>query len=250
MKFFDNLRKILGASTRAHSADLSAVQDLLGYHFRNPDLLLLSLTHRSYSRFDQHNSPSNERLEFLGDSVLGLVIADQLFRDNPDLREGELTKTKAKLVNEVALSSVASEIGLSNYLRLSPEEERAGGRQRPSIISDAFESVIAAVYLDGGLAPARDVILRLIYSRREELVSDAAQRNYKGELLELTQSRGEGAPRYDVLAAEGPDHRKTFSVAVYVAGHCVGTGEGSSKKEAEQHAAAEALKRFKDDAVS
>jgi ribonuclease-3 len=187
------------------------------------------------------NSPSNERLEFLGDSVLGLVIADQLFRDNPCIREGELTQTKAKLVNEIALASVAGDIGLHKFLRLSPEEDKAGGRSRSSIVSDAFESIIAAVYIDGGLDAARDVILRLIYSRRDELATDSAQRNYKGELLELIQSHGDGAPRYDVLAAEGPDHQKRFNIAVYVAGQKVGSGEGSSKKEAEQRAAAAAL---------
>lgn len=241
MGLLDSLKKMLGVSGALHTANLYAVQELLGYHFRDTGLLLLSLTHRSYSRFDQDHSPSNERLEFLGDSVLGLVIADQLFRDNPNLREGELTQIKAKLVNETALASVAADIGLNKFLRLSPEEDKAGGRSRLSIVSDAFESVIAAVYLDGGLDAARDVILRLIYSRRCELAADSAQRNYKGELLELTQSRGDGAPRYDVLAAEGPDHRKRFNIAVYVAGERVGSGEGSSKKEAEQHAAAVAL---------
>ena len=247
MGLLDNLKKMLGVSVGAHSANLFAVQELLGYHFRDTGLLLLSLTHRSYSRFDQDHSPSNERLEFLGDSVLGLVIADQLFRDNPNLREGELTQIKAKLVNETALASVAGDIGLNNFLRLSPEEDKAGGRSRASIVSDAFESVIAAIYIDGGLEAARDVILRLIYSRRDELATDSAQRNYKGELLELTQSHGEGAPRYDVLAAEGPDHRKRFNIAVYVAGKRVGTGEGSSKKEAEQHAASSALELLADE---
>jgi ribonuclease-3 len=247
MGLLDNLKKMLGVSTTPHPANLQAVQEMLGYSFRDTGLLLLSLTHRSFSRFDQDHSPANERLEFLGDSVLGLVIADQLFKDNPDLREGELTQTKAKLVNEIALASVAGDIGLYKYLRLSPEEDKAGGRGRPSIVSDAFESVIAAVYLDGGLEAARDVILRLIYTRRDILATDSAQRNYKGELLELTQSRGDGAPRYDVLAAEGPDHQKRFNIAVYVAGERTGSGEGSSKKEAEQNAAAVALDLLTDE---
>lgn len=246
MSLLGNLKKMFGASGGAHAPSLDAVQKLLGYKFRDTGLLLLSLTHRSYSRFDKSHSPSNERLEFLGDSVLGLVIADQLFRDNPKLREGELTQIKAKLVNEVALASVAGDVALNKYLRLSPEEDKAGGRSRSSIVSDAFESVIAAVYLDGGMEAARSVILRLIYSRREELATESAQRNYKGELLELTQSRGDGAPRYDVLAAEGPDHRKRFNIAVYVVGERVGSGDGSSKKEAEQHAAAVALELLTD----
>ncbi|MCK4371979.1 MAG: ribonuclease III [candidate division Zixibacteria bacterium] len=246
MGLFDSIKKLIGraATNGSHELDLSAVQDLLGYHFRDENLLLLSLTHRSFSRFDEGHSPSNERLEFLGDSVLGLVIADQLFRDDPDLREGELTQTKSKLVNETALADVAGSIGLNQYLRLSPEEEKAGGRNRPSIVSDAFESVIAAVYLDGGLDAARDVILRLIYSRRGDLANSSAQRNFKGELLEFTQSLGEGAPRYDVVSEAGPDHRKKFNIVVIVAGRKIGSGLGSSKKEAEQHAAAEALKQI------
>ena len=246
MGLLDSFKKLIGwaATNGSRGVDLNAVQGLLGYHFRDEGLLLLSLTHRSFSRFDQRHSPSNERLEFLGDSVLGLVIADQLFRDEPDLREGELTQTKSKLVNETALAGVARSIRLNQYLRLSPEEEKAGGRNRSSIISDAFESVIAAVYLDGGLDAARDVILRLIYSRRDDLANSSAQRNFKGELLEFTQSLGEGAPRYDVVSEEGPDHRKKFKIVVIVAGREAGSGVGSSKKEAEQHAAADALKRI------
>jgi len=246
MGLFDRFRKALNIPKAgcASDVDLAAVQELLGYYFRDDSLLLLSLTHRSYSRFDEKHSPSNERLEFLGDSVLGLVIADQLFRDNPELREGELTQTKSKLVNETALAGVAKTIGLNRHLRLSPEEEKAGGRKRPSIVSDAFESIIAAVYLDGGLDAARDVILRLIYSRRTALTNATAQRNFKGELLELTQAQGEGAPRYDVVSEEGPDHRKRFKIVVLVNGKRVGLGVGTSKKEAEQHAAAAALRHL------
>jgi len=246
MGLLDRIKKKLRVPTASctHGLDLEAVQELLGYYFRDESLLLLSLTHRSFSRFDEAHSPSNERLEFLGDSVLGLVIADQLFQDNPDLREGELTQTKSKLVNETALADVARCIGLNQHLRLSPEEEKAGGRDRPSIVSDAFESIIAAVYLDGGLDAARDVILRLIYSRRADLTNASAQRNFKGELLEFTQSLGEGAPRYDVVSEEGPDHRKRFKIVVLVAGKRAGLGMGASKKEAEQQAAAAALRHL------
>ena len=225
--------------------DLEPVQRLLGYHFKKPDLLTLSLTHRSYTRFDPTHSPSNERLEFLGDSVLNLVVSDQLFRDQPGIHEGELTKIRAKLVNENTLASVARRIGLNQYIRLSPEEERAGGRERASIISDALESVIAAVYLDGGIEVARDVILRAIYAHRDDIVADSAQHNYKGELLELVQGWGEDMPRYEVVEESGPDHNKIFTVTVHVLGKEEGIGHGSSKKEAEQQAAARALQRLR-----
>ncbi|MBN1212109.1 MAG: ribonuclease III [candidate division Zixibacteria bacterium] len=221
--------------------DLDEVQRLIGYHFRDDNLLLLSLTHRSFLRFNNERSPSNERLEFLGDSVLGLIIASRLFRDHPEESEGNLTKLKAMLVNEITLSSISKEIGLNNFILMSPEEDKSGGRDRPSIVSDAFESVIGAVFLDGGFEAARDVVLRLIYTRKENITSDDTQRNYKGELLELVQARGNGMPRYDVISEKGPDHEKEFHVMVSVSGKKVGEGVGSSKKEAEQKAASMAL---------
>ncbi|MFH1687371.1 MAG: ribonuclease III [bacterium] len=224
--------------------DLDTVEGILGYRFHDRALLILSLTHRSFTRFDPHHSPSNERLEYLGDSVLGLVVAEQLFRDHPQIHEGDLTKMKAKLVNETTLANVSREVDLHRHLRLSPEEDRAGGRERASIVSDGLESVIAAVYLDGGLESARDVILRLIYSRKKQILSDSSQRNYKGALLEMVQSWGEAMPRYDVLEESGPDHQKTFVVEVHVQGAALGQGTGNSKKEAEQHAAAQALAKI------
>ncbi|MCK4301467.1 MAG: ribonuclease III [candidate division Zixibacteria bacterium] len=246
MSFLERLRSILGVGPHRVSSqpDLEAVQRTLGYQFHDESLLLLGLTHRSFSHSDRNDLPSNERMEFLGDSVLGLIIADQLFRDHPDIREGALTKTKAMLVNEVTLAAVGTGIGLNRFIRLSPEEDRSGGRERPSIVSDAFESVIAAVYLDGGMEAARRLVLRLIYSRREEITSDSSQRNYKGELLELTQSHEEGIPHYEVSSEKGPDHCKMFTVVVLVRNQVVGSGSGSSKKEAEQQAAAEALRHY------
>lgn len=220
---------------------LEGVQQLLGYHFRNTQLLLLGLTHRSYARSTNHDQQSNERLEFLGDSVLGLIISEQLFKDNPNESEGNLTKTKAMLVNETTLCQLGKEIGLNRFIRLSAEEDRAGGRERASIISDAFEAVIGAVYLDGGVDAARDIVLRTIYAHRVRILTDTAQRNYKGDLLELIQAKGEGVPRYDVVSEEGPDHEKIFHVIVTINGQKAGEGVGTSKKEAEQKAAAMAL---------
>ena len=223
---------------------LDEVQHLIGYTFRDRNLLSLSLTHRSFLRYNNQRNCSNERLEFLGDSVLGLVIASRLYRDHPDESEGNLTKIKAMMVNESTLSTVSRTVGLNAYILLSPEEEKSGGRDRSSIISDAFESVIGAVYLDGGFEAARDVVLRLIYTRKENIITDDNQRNYKGDLLELVQARGEGMPRYDVVSEKGPDHEKEFQVIVTVSGLVVGEGAGSSKKEAEQKAACMALEYF------
>jgi ribonuclease-3 len=242
------LKKIAGLFSPAASmpaADLKAVQDLVGYHFRDETLLKLALTHRSYSHSSETNEQSNERLEFLGDSILGLVISEQLYQDHPDLREGELTKTKALLVNETTLALLGRKAGLNSHVLLAPEEARSGGAERPSIISDAVEAVIGAVFLDGGLDYARDVILRLIYLHKKEILSDDSQRNFKGELLEQMQARGDSPPRYDVLSADGPDHQKIFNVIVYAGQKVLGEGAGPSKKEAEQRAAAKALESGK-----
>lgn len=238
--------RTLFTARRCDLLDLDKVQATIGYHFRDESLLRLALTHRSYSHTVLSDEASNERLEFLGDSVLGLVVAHELYRDHPDIMEGKLTQAKALLVNESTLASIGKRIGLNRYLLLSPEEDRSGGRDRPSIISDAFESVIGAVYLDGGLDAARDIVLRLIYSRREALARDASRRNFKGDLLEYAQALGAGMPRYDVISEDGPDHEKVFRVVVHIDGDKVGYGSGSSKKEAEQKAAAAALESIRE----
>ena len=246
MGFLDFIKRISGADRRrSHPTNYEQVQNLIGYHFRNPERLRLALTHRSYVRVVDNSQPSNERLEFLGDSVLGLVIANQLYQDYAGKTEGDLTKLKAMLVNETTLATIGRRIGLNRYVRLSPEERRSGGSERPSIISDTFESVIGAVFLDGGYDAARDVVLRLIYVRHEKIVTDESQQNYKGDLLELIQARGEGMPRYEVVSEDGPDHEKVFHVVVAVGNRTRGEGVGSSKKEAEQRAAAEALSNYR-----
>ncbi|MDZ4723763.1 MAG: ribonuclease III [candidate division Zixibacteria bacterium] len=238
------LRKLLRTKPTDGLKSLRPAESILGYHFSDPRLLMLGLTHRSVVRVTETEEVSNERLEFLGDSVLGMVIAEMLYRDYPEMAEGQLTKFKAMLVNEATLAGMAKASGLNQFIRLSPEEDRTGGRERASIISDSFEAVIGAVYLDGGHQAASVVIDRLIYANKENIISDSSQRNYKGELLEMSQSRGEGAPRYDVVSEEGPDHEKIFYVAVTIAGEQIGEGSGLSKKEAEQKAASAALQRY------
>jgi ribonuclease-3 len=243
MGLLDRLKKLLGTAETPllRPVDLEAVQSLLGYTFRDTELAALALTHRSFTRGDSEEAPANERLEFLGDSVVGLVIASQLYQDFPTVREGELTQAKARMVNETTLAGVTVDTGLAELILLSPEEERQGGRERPSILADVYESVIAAVYLDGGFRAARDIVLRTLYTRRDDILNDDTHRNFKGELLELMQGKGAGLPRYEVVSEGGPDHQKTFDVRVSVGGRVLGSGTGYSKKEAEQKAAAEAL---------
>lgn len=224
--------------------DLSGrMEDVIGYRFRDENLLLQAMSHRS----SVEDGPSNERLEFLGDAVLDLVVSQYLFGAYPDFDEGALTKTKASLVNEAVLSKVAGNFKLGQFVFLSKEEEKSGGREKSSIISDATEALIGAIYLDGGLEAARNVIIRFILSDIDELINDKAIYNYKGDLLEMMQGNGRGMPKYEITDEQGPDHIKTFEVAVSIDGVSYGTGKGSTKKEAEQKAAKMALSVLKKD---
>jgi ribonuclease-3 len=217
----------------------------LGYRFSRPELLERALTHRSYVHSPENEGlRANERLEFLGDSVLGMVTSRFLFERFPDKSEGDLTKLKSTLVSEVNLSRTAKSISLGSFLNLSEEEERSGGRERNSIVSDAYEAVIGAVFLDGGLAPAQRMIQNQILKRFSEITSDQTLHNYKGELLEYMQALSMGLPRYEVLEEKGPDHQKRFTIAVSVKGKRIGQGVGNNKKEAEQKAARMALENI------
>ncbi len=238
------LRKLLHRLFGDHPYEERELSELLDYRFQNRELLEQALTHRSAARLSGKTfsrSAANERLEFLGDAVLGLVTSRFLYEHFSDKDEGELSKLKAALVNKVTLSRVAKEIGLGKFVKLSPEEERMGGRHRHSIIADAYEALLGAVYLDGGLEAVSELIETQVLSRMSELVSDRAHYNYKGELLEYLQGRGMGAPRYILETEEGPDHSKNFTMAVMVLGTRLAVGSGPSKKEAEQKAARLAL---------
>ena len=207
----------------------------LGYRFRSGALLAEALRHSSYA--NEHRgaeSVSNERLEFLGDSVLGFVTAEYLFARHPDSPEGELTRIRAALVCEESLHEVAQKLELGRYLKLGNGEEAGGGRTRPSILADATEAVIAAVYLDGGLAAASSLIHRVEERRRD----------YKTVLQELVQREPNRTLVYRMAEESGPDHDKTFTFEVLLNGTVVGRGEGHSKKEAEQMAARAALERL------
>ncbi|OGC75937.1 MAG: ribonuclease III [candidate division Zixibacteria bacterium RBG_16_40_9] len=224
---------------------LKKLQKKIGYNFNNLNLLKEAVTHKSYIKSGGcPNSNSNERLEFLGDSILGLVICEFLYKKFPDKSEGELTKLKAGLVNEVTLSNVGRNLGLGEFLYLSPEEEKSGGRERPSLVADGYEALIGAVYLDGGLQAISKLISSQILTRFRELTDDRQNINYKGELLEYLQALGWGMPEYEVEEAIGPDHQKKFTIAAIAKGEKVGVGEGASKKEAEQKAARMAIEKL------
>ena len=226
---------------RKDSGELSQLQSRLDYNFQDQTLLQQALTHRS---FCEERDSSYERLEFLGDSVIGLIISQFLFENFPRKSEGDLTKIKASLVSEITLTQVAQSISLGEYIRMSKEEKKAGGKEKPSIISDAYEALIGAVFLDGGLSPATRMLDQHIFSRIYQIIKNDAFRNYKGELLEYLQSQGRRLPRYQVLEEKGPDHEKKFVIAVFVKGKEWGRGSGTTKKEAEQNAARIALEKF------
>ena len=213
---------------------LQELEKAIGYTFHNIELLRVAVTHTSYANESKKGEKHNERLEFLGDSVLGVVVADYLFHEAGHLPEGQLTRKRASLVCEQALFGFAQQIQLGKYLRLGKGEERSGGRQRPSILSDAFEAVIAAIYLDGGLACARELITRFVLNdiEHKKLFYDS-----KTILQEMVQSRQDGPLTYELVREEGPDHDKHFEVCARMGEQEIGRGEGRTKKAAEQMAA-------------
>ena len=215
------------------------LEETLGYTFRDPSLLDHALTHSSYANENRaRGSQSNERLEFLGDSVLGMVTADFLYRTHPDLPEGDLTRTRAALVCEESLVEVAHAWNLGAYLKLGRGESAGGGRSRPSIQADAVEAVLAAVYLDGGIGSARKIIQKYILDAEAER---GKNRDYKTALQELVQRESGQVLQYHLVGSSGPDHAKVFTVEVTLNGKTVGRGEGHSKKEAEQNSARAAI---------
>lgn len=214
---------------------METLEQAIGYTFQNKELLQTALTHASYANESKKQIPNNERLEFLGDSVLSIVVADFLFHSQKKLPEGELTRRRAALVCEPALRIFAKRINLGSYLYLGRGENMSGGRERASILSDAFEALIAAIYLDGGLEAARDFILPFI---QEGTQGDV---DYKTKLQETIQQASDEKIRYHVTAESGPDHNKQFTVEVHLHNGYVGVGTGHSKKLAEQQAARHVL---------
>ena len=225
---------------------MRALEEKLQYHFKNPALLEEALRHSSYA--NEHrgaNFFSNERLEFLGDSVLGFVTAEYLFAKHPTAPEGELTRIRALLVCEDSLHEVAQRLELGKHLKLGNGEESCGGRTRPSILADATEAVFAAVYLDGGIGQARKLIHDLVLTDEKE--KTAAGRDFKTALQELAQRESGQVLAYRLTGESGPDHAKTFCMEVQLNGKTIGAGQGRSKKEAEQAAAKAAVASLEQD---
>ena len=220
---------------------MESLEKKLGYRFRDRALLGEALNHSSYANEHRGGLGSNERLEFLGDSVLGFVSAEYLFREHPDLPEGDLTRMRASLVCGQSLYEVARELELGSYLKLGRGEEAGGGRERQSILADATEAVFAAVYLDGGIQPVRELIVRVLLSQAP---AAEERRDYKTTLQEVVQRRSGQVLTYHMLSQSGPDHNKTFLFEVRLNDESVGCGEGHSKKEAEQAAARDALEKM------
>jgi len=221
---------------------LQEFQKKLGYNFKNVELLKEALTHKSYK------SPvNNERLEFLGDAVLDLIVGEYLFKKFPKAHEGELSKLRASLVNEEGFAKLANRLGIGNYIYISQAEENNDGRTKPSLLSNAFEAVMGAIYLESGLEKVRKLVLELLEKVYPKIDMDSLFKDYKTTLQELTQARFGVTPTYKLLHSSGPDHKKEFEVAVTLHDKTIATAKGRSKKAAQQEAAKKALEILKNE---
>ena len=216
------------------------------YQFQDINLLIHALKHRSYLAISNESRlKSNERLELLGDAVLGLVVTDYLYQKFPNQEEGELTAAKSLVVSRDILANMARQFKFGEYILLNDAEDKSGGRNRASILADTMEAIIGAIYLDGGLEAARTHIHRVLLTQLSQILSAEKHRNFKSMLLEYSQSQNLGLPHYVVKNEEGPDHQKLFTVEVQIQHKSKGQGKGRSKKTAEQKAAQMALKAMK-----
>lgn len=218
---------------------MPSIEELVGHGFRDPSLLEEALTHKSFA-YERGTLRHNERLEFLGDSVLAAVVAHRLYLDHPGEDEGHLSKLKASLVSRPMLARWAEQCGLAVYLRLGSGEESTGGRERPSILSNALEAVIGALYLDGGYSVAASFVETRFLAARDAFV----ETDFKSRLQEVVQKRSKVPPEYRLVETSGPDHDMTFKVTVLNGARTLGSGAGKTKKEAEQDAARNALRRL------
>ena len=240
----DEQFKLLVEKLRSTKFDFTQFTKAIQYYPWNWKLFLQALLHRSYLQFLEERWNSNERLEFLGDAILNFIVAEHLFITYSEMEEGELTKLRSRLVNRKILAQRAKDLHLSDYLLLSSSAAQSIDSGAESIIADAVESVIGAIYLDGGLESARKFIYATLLKNTEVFNSAIADDNYKSTLLEYTQARALGIPRYSVIHEEGPEHDRRFTIEVSISDHSYGRGFGRSKKEAEQAAAARALEHI------
>jgi len=220
--------------------DYSQLEKRLNYTFKNKQLIIEALTHKSYKK-----PYNNERLEFLGDAVLDLIVGEYLFSKFPNSNEGILSKIRASLVNESGFTLLARAIDLGEYIYLSAAEENNNGRNKPSLLSNAFEAVIGAIYLEAGLAKAKEIAISLLEASHPKIDLDSLSKDYKTALQELTQATHGVTPQYELLGSSGPDHKKEFEIAVILNDETIATAKGKSKKEAQQKAAQIALEALK-----
>ena len=226
-------------------SSMEVLENVLKYKYNDGNNLLLAMTHSSYANENKHERlNSNERLEFLGDAVLNIIISDFIYKNYTSLPEGELTKARASIVCEPSLAKCANTLQLGKYLMLGKGEEYTGGRTRISILSDAFEAVIGSIYIDGGMEKAREFVLFIMKDTITSSVNGASFIDYKTLLQEVIQKTGDQKIQYEIVEEKGPDHNKLFIVQVKVSDRVMGAGEGKSKKEAEQNAASKALMKL------
>lgn len=246
-RFLDSLSKLVGAykSDQFTEIDFQKLETVLQCSIKNRQLFMEALSHRSYIQMSRKvTNVSNERLEFLGDSVLNLVVGDYLYRYRPSAEEGELTKLRSRFVNRRALSILAYELHLTDFLLMSPNTLQISGRGKETILSDAFEAIIGAIYIDSGFQEAKQFIERCLIGAMDRKVIKLDDENFKSQLLEQSQSIGLGNPRYVTVSESGPDHDRTFTIEVFLGKHSYGIGTGKNKKDAEQVAAQRALKQL------
>jgi ribonuclease III len=244
-------RTVFGSKKEKPSDEsLERLQDILGYRFRSLDILRLALTHKSsIAPDDTKGLLSNERLEFLGDSVLNVLVTEHLYCSHPDKTEGQLSKVKSLIVSRKILGEIAISFDLGKYLIFGISEEKSGGRNRHSILSNAFEAVLGAIYIDGGLTASKEMLEHFLFGRINEFVTDERNVNYKSKILEISQRDGFGIPRYVTISAIGPDHAKEFRIRIDIAGVPLGEGTGSNKKVAQQNAAQIATMNYNKDEI-
>ncbi|QDG54156.1 ribonuclease III [Persicimonas caeni] len=224
-----------------HTEALEELEEKLGYRFEDRTVLERALTHRSFANEVEQNAGDNQRLEFLGDAVLGLIVANELFHRDREVQEGALSTRQAQMVCEPTLADLARELELGRFLRLGRGESTSGGRDKSSLLADAYEALLAAIYLDGGLDAAQEVVIGHLGEALREVHETSAPTDYKSRLQTVVQREKSVQPHYRIIDESGPPHDKVFVAEVCVDGRPLGAGRGRSKKEAEQHAAEEAL---------
>lgn len=232
---------------RSEDPLLGELSKVLAYDFEDKDLIKTAITHTSFANEARGRVDHNERLEFLGDSVLSLSVSEFIYKTYPKLPEGSMTKLRAGVVSEFTLAKIAKSMGLGKYLRLGKGEQINGGRHRDSILADAFEAIIAAIYLDGGLEPAKEFVISCLADSIKSLSKSNGSWDSKTLLQELLQVSNKADIRYEIIAEDGPDHNKSFTAQISNNGKIIGTGQGKSKKEAEQMAAYNALKKINEE---